>query len=253
MGGASRNPGEPTPGGKGDRPSWAGAVAARGATGIAAELRRAILDGRYADGAQLPPERQLSRAFGAARSTIRKALRRLEEDGLVVRRVGSGTFISHARSDDVADITDVTSPLELIEVRFAIEPHMARLAVANASLRDLASLGSALALLEAAGADADLFTRHDAAFHKALALCSHNRLLVTIYGQVNEVRRHEQWRAMKDKILTPDRIAAYNQQHRALHDAIRGRDVDTAVNLIIGHLETARRHLLGASRNEGML
>ena len=71
-------------------------VANRGANSITARLRRAIETGVYSDGDQLPPERQLAVAFGTARSTIRKALDQLELKGFVLRRVGSGTFVSYS-------------------------------------------------------------------------------------------------------------------------------------------------------------
>jgi DNA-binding GntR family transcriptional regulator len=51
---------------------------------------------------------------------------------------------------------------------------------------------------------------------------------------------------MKDQVLTPERIAEYNRQHRALYDMIRSRDVEGAVALITNHLHFARRQLLGA-------
>src|SRR5689334_7985769 len=102
-------------------------VANRGANSITARLRRAIETGVYSDGDQLPPERQLAVAFGTARSTIRKALDQLELNGFVLRRVGSGTFVSYAGpvQDTMADVTDLISPLHLIETRFAVEPYMA--------------------------------------------------------------------------------------------------------------------------------
>lgn len=215
----------------------------RGAAAIASELGRAIEDGVYAHEEQLPPERVLAARFGAARSTVRKALRRLEDEGFVRRRVGSGTFVTRARSDDVAELT---SPLELIDARFAVEPHMVRLAVLNATNRDIERLGEALARLEAVGPDREAFGRHDGAFHQALAESTHNPLFVALYRQVNEVRSHAQWHAMKELILTPANIAAYNRQHRALLEALRSRDVEGAVAVISGHLEKARRDLLGA-------
>ena len=54
---------------------------------------------------------------------------------------------------DHEDVADATSPLELIEVRFAIEPHMVRLAVTNASARDLDRLREALERVEAVGGE----------------------------------------------------------------------------------------------------
>jgi len=217
----------------------------RGAAFIAGQLRQSIYDGVYGYGEQMPPERQLAEAFGASRSTVRNALRRLEEGGLVVRRVGSGTFVHYAREGEPADIADVTSPLELIEARFAIEPHMTRLAAVNANRLDLDRLGEVLQRLERADDDAEQFTRADQAFHQHLAQCTHNPLFVGLYRQINEVRGHAQWLGTKDKILTPENIAKYNRQHRALYDALCARDVDGAMRIVSAHLEKARRDLLG--------
>jgi DNA-binding GntR family transcriptional regulator len=69
---------------------------------------------------------------------------------------------------------------------------------------------------------------------------------VALYRQINEVRAHKQWNAMKDKVLTAERIADYNHQHRSLYEAIRSRDVEAAVAMITNHLHQARRQLLGA-------
>lgn len=52
-------------------------------------LREHVAEGRYGDG--LPGELQLVRQFGVARSTVRKALERLETEGLIDRRPGRGT------------------------------------------------------------------------------------------------------------------------------------------------------------------
>ena len=55
---------------------------------------------------------------------------------------------------------------------------------------------------------------------------------------------HRQWNAVKGTILKPQRIAQYNAQHRKLYDAIRSRDVEAAVSLIVEHLGEAERDLL---------
>lgn len=46
------------------------------------------------DGAQLPPERELSERLDVARETLRRCLRELELEGLLQRRQGAGTFVS---------------------------------------------------------------------------------------------------------------------------------------------------------------
>lgn len=218
---------------------------AASAARIAADLKLAIQQGVYAHNERLPAERQLADQFGASRGTVREALRRLEDTNLVVRRVGSGTFVKYRNRHDQSEIAKATSPVELIEVRFGIEPQMVRLAVINASGHDLEKLEIALTRVCAAH-DAETFSEADTEFHLALADCTRNPLMQWLYRHLNDVRSHRQWNAMKDKILDRDRIAGYNAQHRALFEAISTRNVDDAEHAIRVHLATARAHLLGA-------
>jgi DNA-binding GntR family transcriptional regulator len=60
----------------------------------AEELRSAILDGRRQAGERLPSEPDLARELGVSRSTLRDALRALEDEGLVRRVHGSGTYVT---------------------------------------------------------------------------------------------------------------------------------------------------------------
>ncbi|MDH3672974.1 MAG: FadR family transcriptional regulator [Gammaproteobacteria bacterium] len=213
--------------------------------GITAQLRREILDGGYGYRERLPAERALALQFGASRGTVREALRRLEEMHLVSRRVGSGTFVRYRGHADHEDIAELTSPLELIDVRLVVEPHMARLAVMHANAQDLQRMLEALTIVEGVDDNVEDFSRADEAFHLALAESSRNPLLLWLYRHINEVRRHTQWDARKDKILTATRIAEYNQQHRELYAAIASRDIEHAVRAISGHLEKARSDLMG--------
>ena len=227
-----------------EHPPATNASAAR----IAADLRIAIEQGVYADNDRLPPERRLADHFGASRGTIREALRRLEDTNLVVRKVGSGTFVRYRASEDEGEIAKATSQVELIDVRFGIEPQMVRLATLNANGHDIENLDTALRQVCAAHGP-ESFTEADMAFHLALAGCTRNPLMKWLYNHLNEVRGHSQWSRMKDKILDAERIRVYNQQHRALFDAIAARDSNAAVQHIVQHLKTAKNHLLGAAQD----
>lgn len=223
-------------------------AASTGVGTIVGRLRSAIASGVYGDGDRIPPERQLAQAFGAARSTVRKALDQLESEGLVVRRVGAGTFVTYSgplvgRSGEIADLI---SPLQLMDARTAVEPHMARLAALHATQRDLEAMRALLERLEAAGADKDLFTEADAEFHLCLARSARNPLLLHVYETINAVRSRAQWSTMKEKILTPRQIAAYNRQHRAIFEALLRRDAQGVADLIVEHLDKARADLIGA-------
>jgi GntR family transcriptional regulator len=56
-------------------------------------LRERLAPGRARLGDRLPPEKELAEALGVSRGTLRLALERLESNGEVVRRQGSGTFV----------------------------------------------------------------------------------------------------------------------------------------------------------------
>jgi DNA-binding FadR family transcriptional regulator len=219
----------------------------RGSAWITAQLRQAIIEGGYAHGEKLPAERQLASAYGASRTTIRTALDQLETERLVSRRVGAGTFVNFRPQGDTEDIAELTSPLELIEVRLGIEPNMVRLAVLNATARDIERLAAAMARMEPSSGDSESFTLWDEEFHQLIAEATRNPLMVWVSRQINAARTKSHWNAMKDKVLTPGRIAEYNQQHSALYEAIRTRDIEAAVAIVTNHLHYARRQLMGAN------
>jgi GntR family transcriptional repressor for pyruvate dehydrogenase complex len=108
---------------------------------VAEQLRDAILDGRYAAGEKLPPERELAAEFQVNRTSLREAIKVLEGLGLVTVRQGDGAtvqpltaaslsilpFVIHraGRTDRqaLADVTEVLTPLFYEMARLAVERH----------------------------------------------------------------------------------------------------------------------------------
>lgn len=66
------------------------------ASRVREEVRDRIRDGRFSDGVQLPPEIELATSLGVSRTTVREALLQLEQEGLLIRRHGYGTFVRSA-------------------------------------------------------------------------------------------------------------------------------------------------------------
>ncbi len=225
----------------------AGMKTSKGTRAITALIRKEIEIGTYADGDQLPAERQLSERYDTSRSTIRKALTNLEDIGLVIRKIGSGTFVNYLLSDEgeAENVIDKISPLQLMEARVGFERQMTRQAVVHATARDLASIGAVLEKLENTNNDKEEFTRWDLEFHLLLAKCSRNPLILHLYSQINEVRNHSQWVASKDLVLTPANIAEYNKYHRAIYSALCQRDVVGALDALNEHMDLAHTHLIG--------
>lgn len=63
---------------------------------MAGELREAILAGDFAKGQPFPTETVLCKRYDVSRFTVREALRRLQAEGLIERRRGSGTIVQRA-------------------------------------------------------------------------------------------------------------------------------------------------------------
>jgi GntR family transcriptional regulator len=62
---------------------------------IQRDLADSIAEGEYTPGSRIPSETSLAKRFGVTRMTVRHAVDGLIREGLVTRRHGSGTFVSH--------------------------------------------------------------------------------------------------------------------------------------------------------------
>lgn len=116
---------------------------------VAEQLRDAILDGRFAAGAKLPPERELAERFGVNRTSVREALKVLEGLGLVSVRQGDGATVQpmiDASLDLLAPMifhggrVDVTLAEEMNEVLRPLLVDMARLAIERRRPQHLVTL-----------------------------------------------------------------------------------------------------------------
>ena len=100
-------------------------------------LLSAIREGLLVPGAKLPNERDLAQQLNTSRTAVRAALAMMERQGLVRRRVGSGTFLTEDARDifvrmdqtDAARHEAIPSFPEIIEGRLLFEPAMMHLVV----------------------------------------------------------------------------------------------------------------------------
>ncbi len=60
----------------------------------ASEVLANLIQGEYVPGERLPSEIELSGRLGISRPTLREALRHLEQEGIIIRRHGVGTFVA---------------------------------------------------------------------------------------------------------------------------------------------------------------
>lgn len=222
-------------------------MAKRGSAEVAAEMRRAIENGQFRRFERLPASRELSENFGVARNTLRDALYQLEREGLLETRAGSGTYVTAIDAEPVPTPVGEATPLELIDARFALEPHICRLCVLHGRREDIETLDALCEKMERSIKDPIAFSEADTAFHRTLAETTRNDLLVWLIGQINTVRSLDEWNRMRQLTLDEGIINQYNVQHREILNAIRSREPERAAAKMKEHLETARLSLTRAA------
>lgn len=210
---------------------------------IRAFLLEAVAQGAIGPGGKLPTERELATRFELPRNTVRKTLAQLEAEGTITRHVGRGTFLADGGGFP-ADSIAHTSPAELMEARLRLEPAMAELIVINATPADFERMDTCLDRAER-GAALDDFEVWDAALHQAMAAATHNRFMIRVFDMATAVRHQTEWGKLKDRVVTPERRIQYQEEHRAIVNALKARDADRARAAILAHLQHARRNLFG--------
>ena len=77
-------------------------------------LKQDIEEGTYKEKEKLPSEFDLAKKLGVSRATLREALRILEEENVIIRRHGVGTFV-HAKpvfSSGIEQLNSVTNMIK---------------------------------------------------------------------------------------------------------------------------------------------
>lgn len=206
-------------------------------------LRKGINEGEFQFGERLPSERELASRFGVARGTLREGLKELEKADLVERRQGSGTYVTFSADNELPAIIENVRPLELVDSRLALEPHICRKAVLHATDTDFRRVEVMLRSMEKCEHDPLSFSQGDEEFHLLLAELSGNRLMQWMAQSMSGARSHSQWGRVRTLTLNPQIITTYNKQHRAIFNAIRARDPETAALHMKNHILTARESL----------
>lgn len=211
---------------------------------LRAMLQQQTAGGLLGPGGKLPTERDLAGQLAAPRSEIRRALALLEQDGLITRHVGRGTFVTEAASHQFHGAPPDTSPAEIMQTRLLLEPPIARLA---ARLANQADLDRITAYLNAGGRSDSYedFERHDAQLHRAIAQSVRNELLLSMFDVMSTARELPVWGSLKRRTSTPQRRRTYHQQHSLIVTALADRDPAEAETAMRAHLRDVSDNLLG--------
>ena len=156
--------------------------------GVVDHLGEAIVAGRYAAGASLPPEPTLCVQLGVSRTVVREAVKSLVAKGLVTTGPKVGTRVQPEEQWNWFDPDVMTwqsraglTPeflRDLQDLRRVIEPAAARLAALRATPKDIVELEAAFAGMKHAVEEGGDYVTYDLRFHQGLLRACHNRMLM---------------------------------------------------------------------------
>jgi DNA-binding FadR family transcriptional regulator len=223
---------------------------------VSAEIERIILSGALEPGAPLPTEQELAQQFGVNRSTLREAIRQVEQEGLVERREGRRLFVALPGLTDFAPramralVLQQATFHELWQVAVVLEPLGAQLAAHAAREDDLQALAANLARMDmlaqlAAEGDAQVQAQRQSAlieldvqFHALVARAGRNRALMLAREPVSLLYSATLAR-MQGQL--PQMHARNLAAHRHILDALRQHDADRAEHWMRKHIVDFQR------------
>ena len=199
---------------------------------------------------KLPSERKLAEQFQVARGVIREAIKRLEIQGLLEVRQGSGVRAINRLHQPLNSSLELLLPelderlRQLADARITIEPAVAEMATRNAKALQLAELWQIQHELEAAE-DLSLAVELDISFHRVLAEIAGNEVFKLLL-QSNADLRHE---SVMRTIGTAGKAKAA-RHHRAIIAAIEAKDTEAAHEAMMEHMTAAKQDLGKSKRTK---
>ena len=193
-------------------------------------LRRQILKGELKPGERLM-EIALANRLGVSRTPVREAIRKLENEGLVIMLPRRGAHVAEITRQELNDVLEIRSSLEELAIVRAcenmtdsdmealkeVEADFARLVADESS--DLATLGEA-----------------DEHFHDLIYEGTGNRRLIQIINQLREQMYRFRVEYLKDIAIRRTLV----EEHDAIVRVLERRDRDESVRLIKLHIDNQR-------------
>lgn len=215
---------------------------------IYGQLLDEIMAGRFSVGARLPTENQLAQRFSVSRPVVREALQRLQTDGVVIARQGSGTYVQRSPSQRVAELTSQLSlhqVLQVMELRMALEELSAKLAARHRTDDQVRAIEHARQQLSDRLGHGEPAKDADYAFHRAIAVASGNGMLVEALDQLaDRVKGGMNVTLSLTREASEQRRLRVLDEHDRIVHAIRIGDSDSAAIAMRYHLDQARNRLL---------
>ncbi|KAG1660410.1 putative L-lactate dehydrogenase operon regulatory protein [Nymphon striatum] len=208
------------------------------------ELIQLIVQGEFGIGKKLPTEHALSERLKVSRPILRRALKQLRNDDVIVSRQGSGSFVKKRPELAVLDFAPIGSIADIqrtFEFRAAVEGEAAYHCALRRTKEELSQIQSAIRMLDNCIESNELGSDADVILHETICRASHNHYFTSARN------------SMKSNILTginltrnlsllkpKARLELVQEEHYLILDAIERQDAEAARDAMRAHIDNAR-------------
>ncbi len=213
-----------------------------------------IIAGRYAEGARLPGDAELTAMFGVSRPVLRESVKTLVAKGLLSTKARVGTIVRERGAWNMFDADVLAWHLDagidrrflgdLAEIRLAVEPRAAALAAERRTEADLAELERTMQRMRLESSDSVGFADADLALHVAVANASGNLFMRSI-GHVIEAALRASF-LLSAPVLPQDRGNVL-LWHQRIVDGIAARDAEAAAAAMTEVIHNGMRRHAGVT------
>lgn len=216
------------------------------ADAVARHLQELILEGALPPGERLLPERELAAKLGVSRPSLRDALDRLIDRGLMMAGANGACYVSDKIGQSIRDplmllFDQPRGRFDCMEFRSVVEAAAAGLAAQRASEADRKALSECFSAMEAAheSRDVEAIAASDGDFHFAIFGAAHNVMLLQVMRSLETILRANVY--LNRRNLYEHRRDRDEQlaEHRAIFDAIMERDASGAEAAARKHMHSA--------------
>lgn len=212
--------------------------------GVVAEVRKLIIEGRLLPGDRLPQESDFAEQLGVSRSSLREAVRVLEQMRVLDVRHGSGTYVSSLQPAQLLEGISFAVEMmrdetlrEVVETRELLEPVATRLAVTRMTPESLARIRAAYERHSEQRTIEDLVSS-DLEFHTEIVRATGNQTLISVLdGLSSKTVRLRLWGG----IVSDNAVDLTIQHHHNILSAIEAGDAHGAECAAYVHVTAAHR------------
>ncbi|AXJ07608.1 GntR family transcriptional regulator [Pseudomonas fluorescens] len=206
-------------------------------------IRKLITEQGFGAGDALPSQRDLAVQLGVSRASLREALSSLSALGVVSIQPGKGVFVQapvelpRGEGAPAWPFAAQASPLEIFQLRYALEGFAAGLAAVTLSTFDLDELEDNVAAMreQLRAGDFEAAAKLDFEFHRRILLASGNQAMLSILTASADIFLESQ----KLPFIRAERAMETWQEHRKILRALARRASAAAQKAMQEHVRNA--------------